>query len=65
MGRGPVGAPALVKYNDKIYRVMTSEHRSPGKGRAFCQVKLRNLLDGLQPEVKFRADEQVESLSLR
>ena len=54
----------VVKYNDKIYRVMTSEHRSPGKGRAFCQVKLRNLLDGLQTEVKFRADEQVERLSL-
>jgi elongation factor P len=54
----------VIKYNDKIYRVMTSEHRSPGKGRAFCQVKLRNLLDGLQTEVKFRADEQVERLSL-
>ena len=54
----------VIKYNDKIYRVMTSEHRSPGKGRAFCQVKLRNLVDGLQTEVKFRADEQVERLSL-
>ena len=54
----------VVKYNDKIYRVLTSEHRSPGKGRAFCQVKLRNLLDGLQTEVKFCADEQVERLSL-
>ena len=21
----------VIKYNDKIYRVMTSEHRSPGK----------------------------------
>jgi len=54
----------VIKHNDKIYRVMTSDHRSPGKGRAFCQVKLRNLLDGLQTEVKFRADEQVERLSL-
>ncbi len=54
----------VIKHNDKIFRVMTSEHRSPGKGRAFCQVKLRNLLDGLQTEVKFRADEQVERLSL-
>ena len=54
----------VIKHNDKIYRVMTSEHRSPGKGRAFCQVKLRNLVDGLQTEVKFRADEQVERLSL-
>ena len=54
----------VIKYNKKIYRVMTSEHRTPGKGRAFCQVKLRNLIDGLQTEVKFRADEQVERCSL-
>ena len=54
----------VIKYNNKIYRVMTSEHRTPGKGRAFCQVKLRNLIDGLQTEVKFRADEQVERCSL-
>ena len=54
----------VIKYNDKIYRVMTSEHRTPGKGRAFCQAKLRNLIDGLQTEVKFRADEQVERCSL-
>ena len=54
----------VIKHNDKLYRVMTSEHRSPGKGRAFCQVKLRNLLDGLQTEVKFRADEQVERCAL-
>lgn len=54
----------VLKYKGKIYRVMTSEHRSPGKGRAFCQVKFRNLMDGVQSEVKFRADEQVERCSL-
>ena len=54
----------VIKHNDKIYRVMASEHRAPGKGRAFCQAKLRNLMDGLQTEAKFRADEQVERCSL-
>jgi|ETNmetMinimDraft_1059919.scaffolds.fasta_scaffold30375_2 elongation factor P len=54
----------VIKYNDKLYRVMTSEHRSPGKGRAFTQAKLRNLMDGLQTEVKFRSDEQVERCAL-
>jgi elongation factor P len=50
----------VIIYNKELYRVMTSEHRSPGKGRAFCQVKLRNLKNGNQTEVKFRADENVE-----
>ena len=50
----------VIIYNKELYRVMASEHRSPGKGRAFCQVKLRNLKNGNQTEVKFRADENVE-----
>ena len=54
----------VIKYNEKIYRVMTAEHRTPGNKRAFCQAKLRNLIDGLQTEVKFRADEEVERCSL-
>ncbi|KMP12275.1 elongation factor P [Candidatus Nitromaritima sp. SCGC AAA799-C22] len=54
----------IIKYNDKIYRVMSAEHRTPGNKRAFCQAKLRNLVDGLQTEVKFRADEELERCSL-
>lgn len=54
----------VIIYNKELYRVMASEHRSPGKGRAFCQTKLRNLKNGNQTEVKFRADEQVERASL-
>ena len=54
----------VIIYNKELYRVMTSEHRTPGKGRAFCQAKLRNLKNGNQTEVKFRADEQVERASL-
>ncbi|MCH8157972.1 MAG: elongation factor P [Nitrospinae bacterium] len=50
----------VIKYNNRIYRVMTAEHRTPGNKRGFCQAKLRNLVDGLQAEVKFRADEEVE-----
>jgi len=54
----------VIKHNEKIYRVMTAEHRTPGNKRAFCQAKLRNLVDGLQTEVKFRADEEIERCSL-
>jgi elongation factor P len=50
----------VIKYNNQLYRVMTAEHRTPGNKRAFMQVKLRNLKDGTQTEVKFRADEEIE-----
>ncbi|QPJ61889.1 MAG: elongation factor P [Candidatus Nitronauta litoralis] len=54
----------VIIYNKDLYRVMSAEHRTPGNKRAFCQAKLRNLNNGNQTEVKFRADEQVERASL-
>ncbi|MEK9628268.1 MAG: elongation factor P [Nitrospinota bacterium] len=50
----------VIKLKGVLYRVMTAEHRTPGKGRAFMQAKLRNLKDGTQTEIKFRSDESVE-----
>ena len=50
----------VIKVKGVLYRVMTAEHRTPGKGKAFMQAKLRNLKDGTQTEIKFRADETIE-----
>jgi len=50
----------VIKYKNNLYRVMSAEHRTPGKGKACMQVKLRNLKDGTQTEVKFRSDEDIE-----
>ena len=36
----------VIKLKGDLYRVMAAEHRTPGKGRAFMQAKLRNLKDG-------------------
>ena len=54
----------VIIYNKELWKVMASEHRTPGNKRAFCQAKLRNMTSGNQTEVKFRADEQVERASL-
>ena len=43
----------VIKVKGVLYRVMTAEHRTPGKGKAFMQAKLRNLKDGTQTEIKF------------
>ena len=50
----------VIKIKGDLYRVMSAEHRTPGKGRAFMQAKLRKLKDGTQTEIKFRADESIE-----
>ena len=41
----------VIKVKGVLYRVMTAEHRTPGKGKAFMQAKLRNLKDGTQTEI--------------
>lgn len=42
------------------YRVLAFEHRTQGRKSGFVQVKLRNLLDGTQREVKFASTDSVE-----
>ncbi len=50
----------VIKVKGDLYRVMSTEHRTPGKGQASMQAKLRKLKDGTQTEMKFRSDESVE-----
>ena len=54
----------VIVHNGRLYRVMTAEHRTPGNKRAFLQTKLRDLRDGSQTEVRFRADEEIKRASL-
>jgi len=54
----------VIKVKGELYRVMAAEHRTPGKGKASMQAKLRKLKDGTQTELKFRSDESVERAEL-
>lgn len=54
----------IILYHGKLHRVLKAEHRTPGNKRAFCQAKLRNIENGIQTEVKFRADEEVKRAAL-
>lgn len=51
---------AVIKYNNDNYIVETCEFRKPGKGGAFFQVKLRNLITGNKAENKFRSGESID-----
>jgi elongation factor P len=53
-----------VMLDGRPYRVMESEIRTPGKGRAFIQVKFRSILDGTQKELKLSTSDQVEEANI-
>ncbi len=47
-------------YDKQLYRVMTMDRVKPGKGGAYAQVKLRNVIQGNQTDVRLRTEEKVE-----
>ena len=51
---------SVIKYNNQNYVCDKVEFRKPGKGGAFYQVKLRNLITGSKAENKFRSGESIE-----
>ena len=57
-------AGMLVKWKDELYSVFKTEHRTPGKGRGFVQVKLRSHAKGSVVDYKFASDDFVERISL-
>lgn len=51
---------AVIKYKNENFYIENVEFRKPGKGGAFFQVKLRNLLKGNKTEHKFRSGESID-----
>ncbi|MBI4665461.1 MAG: elongation factor P [Nitrospinae bacterium] len=61
---GSVRVGYLIIYDKQLWRVMATEHVKPGKGGAYAQLKLRNVLQGNQTEVRLRTEEKVERAAL-
>jgi elongation factor P len=54
----------LFKMKGELYRVLEMIHVSPGKGKAFVSVKLRNVRAGTQLDHKFRSADTLERATL-
>jgi len=54
----------VIKYNNENYVLTNVEFRKPGKGGAFFQVKMRNLLTGKVAEHKYRSGESVQTVRI-
>ena len=50
----------VILLNNELCTVLESTHRTPGKGRASYQVKLRKIRDGKLVEHRFRSGEEIE-----
>ena len=50
----------IIEYEGGIWRAVKIQHTQPGKGGAYMQVEMKNLIDGRKTNVRFRSAETVE-----
>jgi len=57
--------PGMVLQHDGgLWGVVKTAHVKPGKGGAFAQVEMKNLIDGRKLNERFRSDDTVERVTL-
>lgn len=54
----------VIEHQGKLWVAVKTQHVQPGKGGAYMQVELKNLLDGNKTNERFRSAEQVERVYL-
>ncbi|MEX6508829.1 elongation factor P [Jiella sp. M17.18] len=55
---------SVLEHDGGLWVAVKTQHVKPGKGGAFAQVELKNLLDGTKLNERFRASETVEEVRL-
>ena len=54
----------IIEFEGGIWRAVKTQHTQPGKGGAYMQVEMKNLIDGRKNNVRFRSAETVERVRL-
>lgn len=54
----------ILEYEGGIWRAVKIQHTQPGKGGAYMQVEMKNLIDGRKNNVRFRSAELLEKVRL-
>jgi elongation factor P len=54
----------IIEYENGLWRAVKIQHTQPGKGGAYMQVELKNVMDGRKTNVRFRSSETVERVRL-
>ncbi len=54
----------ILEYEGGLWRAVKTAHTQPGKGGAYMQVEMKNLIDGRKNNIRFRSAESVEKVRL-
>ena len=54
----------VIEHKGGLWRAVKIAHTQPGKGGAYLQVELKNLVDGTKLNERFRSSEKVEKVTL-
>ncbi len=54
----------ILDHEGGLWRAVKIQHTQPGKGGAYMQVELKNLIDGRKTNIRFRSAESVEKVRL-
>lgn len=54
----------VLLHQDTLWAVVKVQHVKPGKGGAFAQVEMKNLIDGRKLNERFRSEDKVERVRL-
>ncbi len=54
----------VIQHKDSLWLAVKTQHVKPGKGPAYAQVELKNLINGSKLNERFRASENVERVRL-
>lgn len=54
----------IIEYEGGLWKAVKIQHTQPGKGGAYMQVELKNLVDSRKNNVRFRSAETVEKVRL-
>ena len=50
----------ILEINNKLWRVLKTQHTQPGKGGAYLQAEMKEIRDGTKMNERFRSSESVE-----
>ena len=54
----------VIEHQNRIWRVVKTQHVKPGKGGAFMQVELKDIISGTKTNERFRSSEMIEKIRL-
>ena len=54
----------VLQYEGGLWSVVKTQHVKPGKGGAFAQVEMKNLITGTKLNERFRSEDSVERITL-